>query len=73
MTKNAQSFEIVSEIGLPPADALLVYRSMARFRKRIVHTYDEVGDSQVHEILRERLGDIRAFVRSIVKTCCSSP
>lgn len=69
---NVQSFEVVTEIGLLPADALPVYRSMARFRNRIVHLYDEVDDSQIHEILQNRLGDIRAFVQSIIKTCCSS-
>ena len=66
---NAESFEIVSEAGLLPADALPVYRSMARFRNRIVHMYDEVDDSQVYEILQARLGDIRDFVRSIVSIC----
>jgi uncharacterized protein YutE (UPF0331/DUF86 family) len=69
---NVQSFEVVTEIGLLPADTLPVYRSMARFRNRIVHLYDEVDDSQIHEILQNRLGDIRAFVQSIIKTCCSS-
>ena len=70
---NVQSFEVVTEIGLLPADALPVYRSMARFRHRIVPLYDEVDDSQIHDILQDRLGDIRAFVQSIIKTCCSSP
>jgi uncharacterized protein YutE (UPF0331/DUF86 family) len=68
---NVESFEIVSETGLLPADALPVYRSMARFRNRIVHMYDEVDDSQIHEILQNRLGDIRAFVQSVVNTCWS--
>lgn len=68
---NVESFEIVSEIGLLPADALPVYRSMARFQNRIVHMYDEVDDSQIHEILQNRLGDIKAFVQSVVNTCWS--
>ena len=68
---NVESFEVVSETGLLAADALPVYRSMARFRNRIVHMYDEVDDSQIHEILQDRLGDIRAFVQSIVNACWS--
>ena len=68
---NVESFEIVSETGLLPADALPVYRSMARFRNRVVDMYDELDDSQVHEILQNRLGDIRAFVQSVVNTCWS--
>ena len=68
---NIESFEVVSEIGLLPADALPVYRSMARFRNRIVRMYDEVDDSQIHEILQNRLGDIKAFVQSVVNTCWS--
>ena len=68
---NVESFEVVSEAGLLPADVLPVYRSMARFRDRIVHMYDEVDDSQIHEILQDRLGDIRAFVQSIVNACWS--
>ena len=68
---NVESFEVVSETGLLAADALPVYRSMARFRNRIVHMYDEVDDSQIHEILQTRLDDIRAFVQSIVNACWS--
>ena len=66
---NVESFEVVSETGLLPAGALPVYRSMARFRNRIVHMYDEVDDSQIYEILQDRLDDIRAFVQSIANIC----
>jgi len=68
---NVESFEVVSEAGLLPADALPVYRSMARFRNRIVHMYDDVDDSQIHEILQTRLDDIRAFVQHVANTSWS--
>ena len=68
---NVESFEVVSEAGLLPADALPVYRSMARFRNRIVHMYDDVDDSQIHEMLQTRLDDIRTFVQSVVDTSWS--
>ena len=68
---NVESFEVVSETGLLPADALPVYRSMARFRNRIVHMYDDVDDSQIHEMLQTRLDDIRAFVQHVANTSWS--
>ena len=68
---NVESFEAVSEAGLLPADALPVYRSMARFRNRIVHMYDDVDDSQIHEILQTRLDDVRAFVQHVANTSWS--
>ena len=68
---NVESFEVVSEAGLLPADALPVYRSMARFRNRIVHMYDDVDDSQIHEILQTRLDDIRTFVQHVANTSWS--
>ena len=68
---NVESFEVVSEAGLLPADVLPVYRSMARFRDRIVHMYDEVDDGQIYEILRTRLDDIRAFVQHVANTSWS--
>jgi uncharacterized protein YutE (UPF0331/DUF86 family) len=68
---NVESFEVVSEAGLLPADALPVYRSMARFRNRIVHMYDDVDDSQIHEILQTRLDDVRAFVQHVANTSWS--
>ena len=68
---NVESFEVVSEAGLLPADVLPVYRSMARFRNRIVHMYDDVDDSQIHEILQTRLDDVRAFVQHVANTSWS--
>ena len=68
---NVESFEVVSEAGLLPADVLPVYRSMARFRNRIVHMYDDVDDSQIHEILQTRLDDIRTFVQHVANTSWS--
>jgi len=68
---NVESFEVVSEAGLLPAVALPVYGSMARFRDRTVHMYDEVDDSQIHETLQGRPGDIRAFVQSVANTSWS--
>ena len=68
---NVESFEVVSEAGLLPADVLPVYRSMARFRNRIVHMYDDVDDSQIHEMLQTRLDDIRTFVQHVANTSWS--
>ncbi len=69
---NAESFEIVTESGVLPKEALPVYRSMARFRNRIVHMYDQVDDGQVYTILKERLTDIQMFTEAIVRMVCSS-
>lgn len=64
---NSESFEILSESGVIPAEKLQVLQAMARFRNRIVHMYDDVDDNQVYEILRNHLGDFDDFVEAITK------
>jgi len=38
---------------------------MAGYRNRLVHLYHQVSDEELYEILRTRLGDLRAFIREI--------
>lgn len=38
---------------------------MVRFRNRLIHIYWDTDYAQVFRIIREDLGDLRAFVRAV--------
>lgn len=64
---NADSFSVLVEHGvLDPAsrDSL---RAMARLRNRLVHLCWDVDDARVYEFLRDSLGDLGRFARSIAE------
>jgi uncharacterized protein YutE (UPF0331/DUF86 family) len=49
---NADSFAVLTEQGVVPADLLESLRAMARFRNRLVHLYWDVEDERVFEYLQ---------------------
>lgn len=57
----ASCFSSLEHAGLVPADLAERLRHMARFRNLLVHVYWKIDYRQVHEILRDRLEDLRAF------------
>lgn len=55
------------------ADEADLLRSMAGYRNRIVHFYDEVGADELLAICTERLGDIERLVDAIVRWVDANP
>jgi uncharacterized protein YutE (UPF0331/DUF86 family) len=55
---NADSFQVLAENGILPAEMKTRYAAMAKFRNRLVHLYWEVDDAQVHDYLGASLADI---------------
>ena len=53
--------------GLIPRDLQDSFLLMARFRNRIVHLYDEVGDLEVFRFIMQHLDDFRPFVANVVR------
>lgn len=64
---NADSFAVLVEQAVLPAESRDPLRAMARFRNRLVHLYWDVDDAKVHEYLRDGLGDIERFGNAIAR------
>jgi len=64
---NAETFAVLAEQGILPAERLATYQAMARFRNRLVHMYWEVDDEAVHAYLQTNLGDLDAFSEAIAR------
>jgi len=61
----ADSFTVLAEEGVIPADFLSTAHRMARLRNRLVHLYWEVDPDQLYEILQHDLGDFGRFRAAI--------
>ena len=64
---NSDSFAVLVEQGVLPAESREPLRAMARFRNRLVHLYWDVDDAKVHEYLQDGLGDIERFGNAIAR------
>ena len=64
---NADSFSVLVDHGVLPAESRDALRAMARFRNRLVHLYWDVEDARVHAYLQEELGDLERFGEAIAR------
>lgn len=42
------------------------YITMTKFRNRIVHLYNDLGENEIYQILRNNLSDFSLFIKDIV-------
>lgn len=61
----ADCFEVLGASAVIPADSVETFQKMARFRNLLVHGYENVEDRITYDVVRERLGDFRRFVRVV--------
>lgn len=66
-SSNADSFAVLAEKGIVPADTLERNRAMARFRNRLVHMYWDIDDEAVYTFLQSSLSDLQDFASSIAQ------
>lgn len=59
-------FDILGARGVLPAEFARRIRGMAGYRNRLVHMYAEVTAEEVHQLLRERLGELLQFARYVL-------
>jgi len=57
----ADTYTVLEENGIIPAELGHRLRQMAKFRNRLVHLYGEIDDQAVYRIACEDLDDIEAF------------
>ena len=62
----AGCFAVLGEAGILAPDLMERLQRMARFRNLLVHVYWTVDHEQVHALIRQDLGDLRAFAAAIV-------
>ena len=62
---NADSFAVLVEERIIPAEWKDRLASMARFRNRLVHLYSGVREQLVYDYLQESLGDLEEFGKAI--------
>lgn len=61
----AGCFDILAAAGVVSEQYLTVFKSMARFRNLLIHSYDDVDDAVTYGIYKGRLGDFTAFTTAI--------
>jgi len=64
---NADTFRILADNDFIPEEKLDTYISMARFRNKVVHLYDEIDEAEIYQIINENLADFDAFIKAIFK------
>lgn len=62
----AETFQVLGEAGLLPADLLGALVSMARFCNLLVHGYTRLDPDRVVGILRDHLGDLRRLREAVL-------
>ena len=62
---NADSFVVLVEEGILPAESEKLFRAMARFTNRLVHLYWDVDDELVYTYMQESVEDIDRFARAV--------
>lgn len=61
----AESFELLHRRGILDSEQIETYKTMVKFRNRVVHLYQKVEPEQVYDILQSRLKDFAAFAENI--------
>jgi len=62
---KADSFVILCQNKILSPNMQDTFTAMARFRKRVVHLYDEVDTGDVYQYVIEGMSDINAFIDDI--------
>jgi uncharacterized protein YutE (UPF0331/DUF86 family) len=60
-TDYYDTFVILHENKIIPADFMPTLRQMVSFRNRLVHLYWDIDDAMIYQILQENLGDFNTF------------
>ncbi|CAN2040831.1 DUF86 domain-containing protein [Candidatus Magnetomoraceae bacterium gMMP-15] len=61
----AKCFEILGQSNIIAKETVNVFKSMAKYRNLIIHSYDGVDDTITFGIYKKRLSDFRLFISSV--------
>ncbi len=62
-----EAIDLLVDARILPEEHRDTFRNMVRFRNRAVHLYDQIGPTEVYEILQDHLGDFDLFAGAIVR------
>lgn len=62
----ADAFHVLAEEDVVAGDLADDLASMARFRNRLIHIYDDIDDALVHGFLQEDLVDVDSFLETLL-------
>lgn len=62
----ADAFHVLAEGDVIAGDLADDLASMARFRNRLIHIYDDIDDALVHGFLQEDLVDVDSFLETLL-------
>ena len=62
----ADTFTILKDKGILPAELAHKLRQMTKFRNRLVHLYGEIDDQAIHQIARSDIRDMDQFKEAIL-------
>lgn len=65
----AESFRILGEEGLLPAELTESLAKMAGFRNILAHAYEDIDGDIVYDVLQNRLTDLAEFLDRISPIC----
>lgn len=60
-------FRVLMERDIIKKDFFVKLEQIAKFRNLLVHRYEKLETKKLHQILEKDLGDIRFFVKTILK------
>lgn len=63
----SDTFRVMGESKILPADFISTLVEMAKFRNRLVHRYWDVDIKFLYQILKEDLGDLERFLAEVKK------
>lgn len=63
----AGCFGLLRDAGILPDDLTGRLQQMARFRNLLVHMYGKIDYGQVYDVIRNNLGDLRAFAAAVTR------
>ncbi len=58
-------FQLLGELGIVDASLATRLAAMARLRNLLVHGYGRVDDRRLHQVLRQDLDDLEAFLAAV--------
>jgi uncharacterized protein YutE (UPF0331/DUF86 family) len=63
----------LAECGVLSADEATLLRDMAGYRNRMVHFYDEVGESEIFAIATGRVAEVESVLEALVAWIATHP
>lgn len=62
---HARTIEVLADAGVLSKSNLLIYIQMVGLRNRLVHTYEQIDNAVIHQILTDQLSDFETYIAEV--------